>query len=618
MPIDIEALLQPISASQPCGAEIRNHPLFIQIREARRQEENLSQGVWAHDVKSADYALALKLSKEALTKRGKDLQVAAWMTEALVRQEGFAGLEQGLGLISGLLERYWDAVYPSIDEDGDLEMRATPLRWVGSQLDSAIRSVPLTRGKHNWYQYKQSRVVPNEDAARSDTDKNTLRLEAIADGQLTPEEFDKGMESTPVEFVKHLYDTLAGLIENVEALSAFCDERFADASPDFSPLRNSLEDVQTTTRVLFKQKGGTDAPETEDAPVDPWQDAPAAGFEEAAGSAPAAPSEPARRRVSAGAVEPANAEEAVERLLAAARYLRRETPFNDAAYMIPRMLRWGELRAAGGYADPALLTPPASDLRISLKRLASEGAWDQVGELAENAAGQACGRAWLDLQRYAFHACQFTGREAVANAIASGVKSLLADLPQLTQWTLADDTPAANPETVAWMKERSLLPGTEPEVPAPGAMAPVEQPVWFSPPPAASAHQDGAEPAPPDAYALAMRTAQAGNVEEALEILSRELAQEPCGRDRFMRKVQVAQLCLATGNEAIAEPVLQELAGEIDQRNLKEWELADTIAQPLELLYRCLERAPEGATAKRELYARICKLYPARAVRLPR
>src|ERR1039458_581705 len=96
MPIDIEALLQPISESHPCGADLRNHPIFIQIREARRQEENLAQGVWEHDVKEADYPLALKLAKEALTKRGKDLQVAAWTTEALLRLEGFDGLRQGL------------------------------------------------------------------------------------------------------------------------------------------------------------------------------------------------------------------------------------------------------------------------------------------------------------------------------------------------------------------------------------------------------------------------------------------------------------------------------------------------------------------------------------------
>ena len=89
-------------------------------------------------------------------------------------------------------------------------------------------------------------------------------------------------------------------------------------------------------------------------------------------------------------------------------------------------------------------------------------------------------------------------------------------------------------------------------------------------------------------------------------------------RARFLRKVQLAQLCLATGNEAIAEPVLNDLAEEIDRRNLKEWELADVVAQPLTMLYRCLDRTPEAAQEKRELYARICRLYPARAVRLPR
>ena len=175
MPIDIDALLRPISESLPCGADVRNHPIFIQIREARRQEENLAQGIWKRDVKEADYPLALKLSREALTKRGKDLQVAAWTTEALLRLEGFDGLRQGLELIRRLLETHWDSIHPQIDEDGDLEMRAAPLSWAGSQLDSAIRSVPLTKAGHNWYQYKQSRALPSEDAARSDPAKQMAR-----------------------------------------------------------------------------------------------------------------------------------------------------------------------------------------------------------------------------------------------------------------------------------------------------------------------------------------------------------------------------------------------------------------------------------------------------------
>ena len=73
MPIDIEALLQPIPGGQPSGLDLRYHPISDQIKEARRADADISQGVWLTDVKAADYPLVLKLCKDALTKRGKDL-----------------------------------------------------------------------------------------------------------------------------------------------------------------------------------------------------------------------------------------------------------------------------------------------------------------------------------------------------------------------------------------------------------------------------------------------------------------------------------------------------------------------------------------------------------------
>src|ERR1039458_8654243 len=108
MPIDIEALLQPIPGGLPSGPDLRYQPISDQIKEARREEADISQGVWLHEVKAADYPLVLKLCRDALTKRGKDLQIAGWMTEALLKLEGFAGLRQGLQLIYRLLDTYWD------------------------------------------------------------------------------------------------------------------------------------------------------------------------------------------------------------------------------------------------------------------------------------------------------------------------------------------------------------------------------------------------------------------------------------------------------------------------------------------------------------------------------
>jgi type VI secretion system protein ImpA len=127
---------------------------------------------------------------------------------------------------------------------------------------------------------------------------------------------------------------------------------------------------------------------------------------------------------------------------------------------------------------------------------------------------------------------------------------------------------------------------------------------------------ESGEEAPPDAYDLAMQAASGGRAEEALNILSREVAHERSGRGRFLRKIQLAQICMATGNSAIGSPILQELAEEIERRALHEWESADLVAQPLALLYRCLDNAEETAGQKRKLYERICRLDPSRALGL--
>jgi len=617
MPIDLEALLQPIPGEQPSGADLRYHPLTDQIKEARRQEDGLNQGVWQRDVKTADYAQVIKLSKEALLKHSKDLQIAAWLVEALLQSEQLAGLGQGLDLIARLLATYWDTIYPQIDEDGDLEFRATPLRWIGSQLDTGVRSVALTQAGHNWYEYRESHTVPTEEEARVDMAKQGRRDEALAEGRLTPEEFEKGLETTPVAFSQKLYADLTQLIEVVRTLGVFCDEKFGDASPDFSPLRTSLEDVQLAARMLLIKKGGlqqpgaTMEPQPGDGQVpsdtgNDWQNAKAA-----------TPGQPVRRV--SGGYEPASAEDAIERVLAAGRYLQREQPFNPMPYLIPRALRFGELRATGGAPDPMFLQAPPTEVRMELKRLAMEGSWDQLREKAEEAVGLPCGRAWLDVQRYAWTACFYSGAQLPAQAILSEVRSLVADFPQITQWVLADDTPAANPETIQWMQQNGVFPAPPPPEPTVETAPPPVQ--WIPPPMPQSMppQMDDGELEAPDVYDLAMEAARSGRAEEALTMLSREVVGERSGRGRFLRKVQLAQVCLATGNDDIGLPILQELSDEIERRGLEAWEGSELIGPPLALLYRCFAANGNGEIEeRRKLYARICRLDPARALTLPR
>jgi type VI secretion system protein ImpA len=205
-------------------------------------------------------------------------------------------------------------------------------------------------------------------------------------------------------------------------------------------------------------------------------------------------------------------------------------------------------------------------------------------------------------------ACEELGGyyDPIRTAVISGLRALLADYPQLPEMTMMDDTATANAETGAWLKEHVLsTSGAESASYATPAYEPD------------AAHEPGS-PAPPDTFELAMQAARSGRAEEGIEMLMREMLQERSGRARFHRKVQLTQLCVSTGHDEIAFPILQELAGEIERRKLEDWEASDLVAQPLALLYRCLLKNDNNAEERQRLYSWICRLDPLQAMSIGR
>lgn len=582
-------LLDPIPGPSPCGENLYYSPIYDKIKEAGREEEEISQGEWQHEVKKADYVQVIKLTTESLSTKTKDLQLAAWLTEALLKKEGLDGLADGLDLLRGLVEKFWECVYPEL-EDGDAEMRATPLGWVGARLGDAVKHVPVTRSGRDWFSYKESRGVPSEGDAAANEVKASAREMAVAEGKLTPEEFDEAVGATPTEFYTGLQAKLSRTLESLETLGQVCDEKFGDVAPSFGPLRAALEEVQQLIRILLAKRG---TPATAAEAVEPLEEA--SGAAEYAVRAPAAPA------VRSTTAEPLDQPDAFERVVALARFLRKESPYSPVAFLLLRGLRWGELQANGASLDESMLEAPPTEVRQKLKQLATEGQWEEVLETAETAMGLPCGRGWLDLQRYVVRACENLGSwyDPIAMAVRAQVKALLQDFPRLRLLTMVDDTPTANPETQAWIEELIAAQGGEPEA-------------FSTPAPAAAQPEQAAQTV--DAYDLAMEAMRSRRPQDAIEILSAEIAQVRSGRLRFQRKVQLAQVCMASGHEAIAHPILEELGKEIDKRNLEDWEAPDMLAHAMVLLLRCMNKLDGNPEEKQRIYARICRLDPLQAL----
>ncbi len=581
-------LLTPIAGENPSGANLRYDPVYDQIKEARRQDDTGPQGDWQRERKVADYRLAMDLASKSLAERSKDLQLAVWLTEAALHREKFPGLQQGLDLLHGLLSQFWETFYPEIEDD-DLEPRIVLLGWVGERLVEPVRFTPITAGGLGLYHYKESRVIGSEEEAAENETKQQARQKAIAEGKTTFEDFEKDAASTSTAQYEAWVAAMDGCIASIGTLSSLCDEKFGNDSPSFVPLRTAIEEVRHTANMILQKRPGRIAAESAIDEPEPEV------VEAAVGEEPVAA--PVRRK-SAGSLDPEDMDDVTARLHAIAKFLRAQDSSSPAPYLLLRGYRWGELRGSGDSPDASLLVPPPTAVRQAIRRLATEYNWTELLETAEAAMAQPYGRAWLDLQRHVVNAAEQSGYAHIAAAIRSEVRALLVDLPRLPDWEFSDETPVASVDTHAWLKELAA--------PAPPAL-----------PPAAAVFDDPraeptepSEPAPPDSFVLAVEAARAGRGNDAIQLLASEIPRQHSGRARFQRKLQLAQICMMTGHETLAQPILEELAQSIDQHQLDEWESPESIAQPLVMLYK-LQR---DEALKQKLFARISHLDPVQAL----
>ncbi len=646
-------LLNPIPGDNPSGVNLRYDPVTDKIKEARREDLDVPQGEWKTAVKTADWNQVIKLAGDALVKKGKDLQIAVWLVDAHIRKEGFPMLEPGFQFLHDLLEQFWDTLHPEI-EDGDVEIRSAPLAWLGSKLEEPLKALPLTSNKLNLALYQESRLVGYEPS-EEEQEKRDAREEKIKEGKLSAEQFDESMEATPTSFYLSGWEGLKKGLPALESLSEFCDEKFGEFSPSFIKTRAAIETLTDVVEKILKQKGGFPEPAAEQEAAPPEEEytppppapAPAAtltwdDLNESAGGAPA---------------QGGDREGLLRQLTSTCQKLRTLDPEDPVPYMVVRALRWAELMVDAPMISRSTMESPPSSIRIGLKRQAGDSDWDRVLETTETAMALPCGRTWLDLQRYTSMALKNKGYGPALRGVHSMLRAMLVDVPDLLDLILPDDTPAANQETKDWIDEMIVV-KVMPYIPHPAGEessdsdssyssddtsstdsssetpseetpsddssstdTPAEEPAPELPPFTVDEHPPLIEDEPvavpegtPDIFDQAIEAVKAGNTAEGLGIIYKILATERTGRARFKRRTQLAHLLMAGGREKIAQSLLDQLVVEIEDRRLEDWEDSEALAYPLSLMLRCL--AVDGGDNERrsQLYARICKLDPVRAL----
>ncbi len=608
MSLPHDDLLAPLPGSK--SENLRYDPVYDKIKEARQEEEDdSSQGEWQRTRKKADFAAVIKLATPALATRSKDLQVAVWLAEAYIRKEGFAVLADCFRLLRELQERFWDILYPELDE-GDPQFRATPQEWFAGRCDYLVRRIPLTKQGLDWIKYYDGVDTTRERGAMSgkgnDDEKRAARDKAVAFREAAAQEFKQAFEATPKAFYAAASEQLKAAQEALAALESFCDQKYGNAGPNFGKVRSVLEDVSQAVNELLdkkREKEPDEVPQPETV-EQAETSAPVEGPAAAVASTAAKAGKPAAAAIVAA--KPASAEDAYAAIMRAAEFLRNSDPSMVAPYLLVRSLRWAELRAKGDDLDPALLVAPSTELRQNLRRLFLEQKWDELLSATEAAAALPCGGAWLDLHRYTWVALREQCYSTVAKAICSELRALIADFPALPDSVLDDGTPVAGTETRSWLEEH-VVPPKQPE----------PEPVSYLPPRREEpGHPEATTNGAADPFETALQLAREHQFPKAIELLTRHRLPEDSGRERFLRQLRISQLCLATGQFGIAYPILRDLFSEIEQRKLLEWESTSFLVQPLSLLVRCIDKTNQGGEQRTEIYNLLCRLEPAEALKL--
>jgi type VI secretion system protein ImpA len=291
--IDLDAVLAKFPGANPSGADLRYDAVYEVIKEARRAEDPLTTGGSA-EPKRSDWEKVADLAVEALTTKTKDLQIAVWLTEALIRTEGFDGFLVGLRILTGYLENHWETVYPSIEE-GDLEYRVGPLEFMNEKLWVAVKETPVTDPRvtdgYSLLKYEESRSVGSEKDLVSqqgniDEGKKAKRDEMVAEGKLTPELFDAAVAKSPFAYYESLSEAVTASREQFDAFEKVVDEKFGKNAPRLAELRKAIEECDQFLKFRVAERRKSE---------------PAASGSEKAGRSAGAGSPPARGSAAASA-----------------------------------------------------------------------------------------------------------------------------------------------------------------------------------------------------------------------------------------------------------------------------------------------------------------------------
>lgn len=313
----METLLAAIADRPPCGPDLEYDPQFIALEAAARGKEGQQIGDRIVPAEQPDWG-AVRQQAEALLTRTKDLRVAVLLARALVQINNLSGLRDGLKLLHGLLERYWEHVHPVPDPDDSdglvirlnalapLSDALGPLSEAGALLLEVPNALVVESGPHGRVSVRDILLAAGRlQAAKGETVLSQSQIESAIAAAAA---HDRGR-----------IDAARDCVDSVNAIySLLSDKVGTDRATDLRPLSGMLKLVAQACNSATGEPGDA---------------GPRAGAERGGTAA-----EPAANRPTV-AGEILSREDAMRALDSVCKFYERTEPGNPAPLLIRRAQR---------------------------------------------------------------------------------------------------------------------------------------------------------------------------------------------------------------------------------------------------------------------------------------
>ena len=384
--MDITALAaSPVSESSPAGADAKYEPEYEALTAEIGKLSSVSQSSPISWQAVADNGAVI------LAQKSKDISVAAYMAVALIHTDGAQGFLDGVKLLRGICENFWDDAFPP---KAKLRRRLNAYEWWHERALEQLR---------------KEGQPPVSAALSAEMTEAVGELDSLIGGLMD--------DAQPLRDIK----------EAIRAIPLLPEEKPKEPEPQAAP--------------------APEPPREEPAPQPQVQATP-----EPPRPAPAPSPAPQAAQTGDTAAALSAFVEAARNYAYA---LRAEDPANYLAWQLPRVALWGKIAALppDDGTGQTMVPPPDMDRVEAAERLLAGKNWLKAATAADDLfqSYPLC----IDLQRIADEALANLGPSfAAARArLRAETAAFVGRLPGLTALSYDGGIPFVSPATRAWLDE---------------------------------------------------------------------------------------------------------------------------------------------------------------------